>query len=69
MASTKRSDGEGSLYRRHKTDCPEKGKTGARCSCPWQGVIVTGWRDGKPIRKKVTGKARPDAVRTAQVRD
>lgn len=63
MASTKRSDGEGSLYRRHKKDCPEKGKTSPRCSCPWQGAIVTGWRDGKPIRKKVTGKSRPDAIR------
>lgn len=63
MASTKRSDGEGSLYRRHKAECPEKGKATPKCSCPWQGAVVTGWRDGKPVRKKVTGKSRPDAVR------
>lgn len=50
MASTKRSDGEGSIYH---------DKTRNR----WVGVLVVGWRDDKPIRRKVSAKSRADAAR------
>lgn len=59
MASPKRSDGEGSVYQRHKPEC-SRPKT---CPCPWQGSYVVGWRDGKPIRRKVSAKSRADANR------
>jgi len=70
MASTKRSDGEGSIYQRHDETCPPAeevvGSTGKlrkvrpahKCSGPFVGVLITGWRDGKPIRKKVTANSR-----------
>lgn len=58
----KRADGEGSIYCRHKTDCPEKGKEKPACKCPWQGALVVEWRDGKPVRKKVSGKTRSAAA-------
>jgi integrase len=54
----RRSDGDGSLYCRHKKDCPERGREKAKCKCPWQAAYVIGWRDGKPVRKKVTGPTR-----------
>jgi len=50
MASTKRSDGEGSIYYDAARD-------------RYVGSYVTGWRDGKPIRKKVSGKSKADAAR------
>lgn len=64
MASTRRSDGEGSLYLRHKPDCPKPvdRKGAPTCKCPWQGVVVLGWADGKPIRRKVTGSSRANAA-------
>jgi integrase len=66
MASKKRSDGEGSIYQRHASDCTRP-KT---CPCPWQGAIVTDWRDGKPVRKKVSGKSRAAvATRLREVRE
>jgi integrase len=49
MASTKRSDGEGSIYydkARHK----------------YVAVIVTGWQDGKPIRKKASATSKTGAA-------
>lgn len=49
MASTRRSDGEGSVYYDKHRD-------------KWVAVYVTGWRDGKPIRKKVTGTSRANAA-------
>lgn len=49
MASTKRSDGEGSLYYEEARD-------------RWVGVLVVGWRDGKPVRKKVIGKSKAGAA-------
>jgi integrase len=68
MASTKRSDGEGSIQRRHKPDCPHKGVRDAKCACPWQAVLVVGWTaEKKPIRKKVTGKSK--AAASAKLRD
>lgn len=66
MASTKRSDGEGSVYQRHRPECDRaKG-----CPCPWQGVLVTGWIDRKPIRKKVSGKSKAAvATRLRELRE
>jgi len=49
MASTKRSDGEGSIY---------EDKSRGR----WVGVYVTGWHDGKPVRKKVVAKSKAGAA-------
>lgn len=49
MASTKRSDGEGSIY----FDASRK---------RYVGSYVVGWRDGKPIRKKVSGTSRAAAA-------
>jgi integrase len=57
MASTKRSDGEGSLF---------EDKVRGR----WVGVLVVGWRDGKPIRRKVSAKSRSAAAtRLRELRD
>lgn len=50
MASTKRSDGEGSVY---------EDKSRGR----WVGVLVTGWQDGKPQRRKVSAKSKTDVNR------
>ncbi len=49
MASKRRSDGEGSIYYDQARD-------------RYVGVYVTGWRDGKPIRKKVSAKSRAAAA-------
>lgn len=49
MASKNRSDGEGSIY-----FDTTRGK--------WVGVLVTGWRDGKPVRKKVSAGSRSSAA-------
>ncbi|MFW6776051.1 tyrosine-type recombinase/integrase [Nocardioides sp. CPCC 205120] len=74
MASTKRSDGDGSLYQRHGANCPPAievaGKNGKpkherlahRCSGPWVGSVVVGWRDGKPVRKKVSAPTKSAAA-------
>lgn len=69
MASTQRSDGEGSLYPRHKPDCPKPvDKRGnPSCKCPWVGVVVLGWDGKKPVRRKVTGSSRANAA--AKLRD
>jgi len=58
----KRSDGEGSVYCRHRAECPERGQERPKCKCPWQGVYVRTWRDGKPVRSKVTGKTKNAAA-------
>lgn len=63
----KRSDGDGSVYCRHKPDCPEKGTDKPRCKCPWQAAYVTGWIGKKPIRKKVSGPTKTAAL--ANLRD
>lgn len=63
----KRSDGEGSLYCRHKPACPDKGSDKPKCKCPWQGAYVTHWRDGKPVRKKVSGPTRAAAAGALRV--
>lgn len=57
MASKKRSDGEGSVYYDKARD-------------RWVGVLVTGWRDGKPIRKKVSARSQTTAKsRLRELRD
>lgn len=50
MASTTRSDGEGSIYYDAAKD-------------RHVGSYVTGWRDGKPTRRKVSAKSRADCAR------
>lgn len=55
----KRSDGEGSIYQRHAADCPRPAKG---CKCKWVGALVLGYRDGKPIRKRVTANTRSGAA-------
>ena len=50
MASKNRTDGQGSVYY-------DEGRQ------RWVGVYVTGWRDGKPIRKKVSAKTKTDVNR------
>lgn len=49
MASTKRSDGDGSIYYDKARD-------------RYIGSLVVGWRDGKPVRRKVSGKSRAAAA-------
>jgi integrase len=65
MASPTRSDGEGSIYQRHGEGCPpavDGRRPDHKCGGRWVGVYVSGWRDGKPIRKKVTGTSRANAA-------
>lgn len=54
MASKSRSDGEGSVYYDKHRD-------------KWVGSYVTGWRDGKPIRKKVSANSRAAAAAKLRV--
>lgn len=60
----RRSDGEGSLYPRHRDDCtkPTNTKGEPSCKCPWVGALVLEYRDGKPIRKRVTANTRAGAA-------
>lgn len=64
MASSKRSDGEGSLYQRHVAGCPKpvNARGDSTCKCVWRGALVIGWSDGKPIRKRITGANRAAAA-------
>lgn len=64
-----RSDGEGSLYPRHKPGCERPVRNGRpACKCPWQGAFVTGYRTdpetgkARPVRRKVTGRTRAEAA-------
>lgn len=57
-----RTDGEGSVYQRHVPGCARE-----RCRCPWQGALVVGWRDDKPIRRKVSAATRSGVA--AKLRD
>lgn len=54
MASKRRSDGEGSIYFDASKD-------------RYIGVLVTGWKDGKPIRRKVSAKSK--AAAASKLRD
>lgn len=51
-----RSDGEGTVYLNHVKDCPRPvdGRGRATCGCRWVGALVIGYRDGKPVRRKVS---------------
>lgn len=64
-----RSDGDGSVYPRHKAGCekPVDAKGKPRCGCPWQAALVVGYKRNAagnvvPDRRKVTGKTRADAL-------
>lgn len=75
-SAKKRSDGEGSIYQRHDRGCPPlvdgpiNERTGKptrirpkhKCTAPWVGVMVLGYRDDKPIRKKVSASTRAGAA-------
>ncbi len=63
MATKKRSDGDGAVYRAHVKGCPRP--LGARgkevCECPWRGAYIKGHKRndaGKtiPVRGTVTAK-------------
>lgn len=61
MASSKRTNGEGSVYQRHDRDCPplvDGIRPEHKCKGPWVGVLTLGYLDKKPIRKKVSGPNR-----------
>lgn len=63
MASTNRTNGEGSIYRRHGAKCPPavNGKRPVhKCSEPYVGSVVVGWNGDKPIRRKVSGTSKTD---------
>ncbi|RNL61013.1 site-specific integrase [Nocardioides marmoriginsengisoli] len=76
MPTKKRTSGEGSIYQRHDRGCPAtvdgplNERTGKptqvrpvhKCTGPWVGVLVTGYRDGKPVRKKVSATTRSAAA-------
>lgn len=68
-----RSDGEGSIYQVHEPGCrrPVNPRTGeSTCKCPWYGVLVVGYRDGKPMRKKRKAKTKSGAAaRLRELRD
>lgn len=68
MASKNRSDKEGSLYQRHLPTCPPadpetRKRPEHKCASPWVGSYVIGWRDDKPVRRKVSGKSRAAAAK------
>lgn len=57
----KRSDGDGSVFQLHTTDCPrpENARGKSTCKCKWRGAVITGWKRnaaGKtiPVRKTVS---------------
>ncbi|TCJ21581.1 tyrosine-type recombinase/integrase, partial [Nocardioides jejuensis] len=60
----KRSDGEGSLYPKHRADCarPLDARGNPKCKCPWVGAVVLGYIDGKPVRRKVQASTRAGAA-------
>lgn len=61
-----RTDGDGSIYQRHKEDCPERGTEKPKCKCPWQAVVVVDWRDKKPVRRKRTAPTKTAAAEAAR---
>jgi integrase len=64
----KRTDGEGSIYPRHARTCerPVDRRGKPACDCPYVGVLVVGFRDGKPVRKQVTAPSRNAAATKLQ---
>lgn len=70
MGRKQRADGDGSIYQRHDRGCPplvDGERPKHECKGPWVGVLVIGWRDGKPVRKKCTASTRSGAA--AKLRD
>lgn len=64
-APKQRDDGDGSVFRRHDRHCPKPidGERPAHdCKAPYVGVLVIGYRDGKPVRKQVTARTRSAAA-------
>lgn len=64
MPSNSRSNGAGSLYQRHDRGCPalvDGERPEHTCKGPWIGVATLAYRDGKPIRKKVSAATRSGA--------
>lgn len=62
-----RTSGEGSIYQRHdaRYGCPapvDGERPRHKCTGPWMGSLVVGWRDGKPVRKKVSGTSKSDVA-------
>lgn len=60
-SAKKRSDGDGSIYQRHDRGCPplvDGVRPAHDCKGLYVGALVIDWRDGKPIRKKVSAKTR-----------
>jgi integrase len=56
----RREYGEGSVHQAHAKDCPR----GARCGCPWRGVLDAGLTErGTRRRITVTGKTEAEARR------
>lgn len=71
MASKNRTDKQGSLYQRHLPTCPPpdsetRKRPEHECAGPWIGSYVVGWRDDKPIRRKVSGRSKTAANRKLQ---
>lgn len=59
VSRKQRSDGEGSLYQVHAKDCPRPPKG---CKCKWSAAYVLGYRNGKPIRRRVTANTKSGAA-------
>lgn len=59
----RRSDGEGSLYQRHEKTCTRRD---GKCKCGWVGALVLGYRDAKPVRRKVSAPTRSGAATRLQ---
>lgn len=56
------NDGDGSVYCRHKPDCPERGECKPKCKCPWQAAYVIRREGKKLVRRKASGKTRASAL-------
>ncbi|HET6916647.1 MAG TPA: tyrosine-type recombinase/integrase [Acidimicrobiales bacterium] len=55
----KRTDGEGSIYQRHSPGCTRRD---GKCDCKWVGALVLEYRNGKPVRKRVTAATKSGAA-------
>jgi integrase len=63
--NSRRIDGDGSIYQRHDRGCPplvDGVRPDHKCTGPWVGALVTDWRDGKPVRRKVSARTRSGAA-------
>lgn len=74
MASSKRSNGEGSIFQQHGPNCPppvekvdDAGKRRQvrpphKCDGKWVASVVVGWRGGRPVRRKRIASSRAKAA-------